>query len=175
MSGERVAFISDTHGRYVMVQRLVDMVVEFEVDTLVHLGDMDDEYVVSCFDHEAFEFKAIYGNHDRPRKTIAGVVSAFGEHLGNESLLYFGDQQFFVFHGNNPERAKAVAEYPNGIRYVVHGHSHEAQRLRTVRGDVLCPGVASMWLYDAEMDIWSWFTLDEEAVLAERQASELDD
>ncbi len=172
MSGDRVGFISDTHGRYVMTQRLVDMLVEFEVDTVVHLGDMDDEYVVEVFDCDQFEFKALYGNHDRPRKPIYEAVAEVGEHLGNESLLYFGNQQFFVFHGYSPERAEAVAEYPNGIRYVVHGHSHEARRVRTENGDVLCPGVASAWLYDTAEDIWSWVTLDEEAVMVERRVSE---
>ena len=159
MEYERVAFISDTRGRFVMTQNLVDMLHDYGVGTVVHLGDLDCPYVAELFSD--FDFRAVFGNHDRPRDEIQNAVSQNGEHLGNESMLSFSGNQFFVFHGQNTDRAENVANYPNGIQYVVHGHQDEALRERYGNGEVLVPGVESAWVYDGQHDKFAWATLNE--------------
>ena len=173
MDAERVAFVADTHGQFVMTQNLVDRIREENVDSVVHLGDIDDEHTVEHF--TVFDtFKAIFGNHDRPRTAIQDAVNEIGEHLGNEAMLHLNGQQLFIYHGEYPERGDNVAEYPNGVQYVLHGHQHETRRESFENGEVLNPGTASAWVYDSVDDDWEFVTLDEEMMYYEGRSEARD-
>ena len=154
MSADVVAFIANTHSQYEMSQRLVDLLADYAVETVIHLGDVDDVNTPRLF--REFDFKAVYGNYDRPPSEIADAVNQVGEHLGNEAILDYTGKQFFIFHGNNRQRAEAVADYPNGIQYVLHGFSHSVERESFDNGEVLCPGTGGAWVFYPQDDTFRY-------------------
>jgi putative phosphoesterase len=135
---QTVGIVSDTHGHVVNTQKAVRMLQSFDVDAVLHCGDIGSDQIPGYF--QCWPTHYVLGNVDWQRTQLAAAVeSAGGVFHGRFAALRAGGRKIALLHGDDEKR---LAEEINSERWdlVCHGHTHQASRRRAGKTLVVNPG-----------------------------------
>lgn len=142
----RIGLLSDSHGRAETTQRAVDLLLEAEVDVLVHLGDVGTEQVIDALvarldpgGELAPAVRVVFGNTDYDAASLSRYAQTLGvvadPVLGRLSL----DGKTIVYtHGHQPALVQEALD--EGVDYLFHGHTHRQSDHHVGRTRVINPG-----------------------------------
>ena len=133
----RLGIVSDTHGHVPYSADAVRMLAEFEVDTVLHCGDVGSGEVVRLFAKWPAHF--VTGNVDHGPTIRAAAAACGATFHGPFAALELGGVRIAVLHGDDTRR---LAETIEGGLYglVCSGHTHVAARRVVGSTVVLNPG-----------------------------------
>lgn len=134
----RIGIVSDTHSRLATVRRVVALLRERAVTTVLHCGDIECPAAVEVF--AGLDAHFVFGNCDDDRDGIRRAIAAAGltlhEPFGHLELA--GVKLAFV-HGDNHTLMRDV-ENSGHFDYLFYGHTHHAKEHRTGPTRVINPG-----------------------------------
>lgn len=132
----RIAVISDTHNRYPLVSKALQLIEERQADLIIHCGDIEDECVVEQFPaHTHF----VFGNCDHDKSLLRQTMKRTGATLHEPfGTLDIDGVSLAFIHGDN---SRMLRELENSdFDYVFHGHTHVANEHVTGSTRVINPG-----------------------------------
>ena len=132
-----IGVVSDTHGHLGATRQAVQLLENFEVDLMIHCGDVGPAAIVGLFTRWPTHF--VYGNMD-DRHGLAEAIRAAGQTWhGRFGSLELEGKRIAFLHGDVSHHVSdAVAS--DRWDLVCHGHTHEAAQAMLGRTIVLNPG-----------------------------------
>ncbi len=141
----RIGLLSDSHGRAVTTRLGVQALLGEGIDVLIHLGDVgtveviDELAVQRPGAGEAIPTHLVFGNTDWDAKALGD----YAEHLGMVidhpvGHLDVGGGELAFCHGHQASVMKQELAKP--VRYLCHGHTHQASDTRSGDTRVINPG-----------------------------------
>lgn len=166
----RVGLLSDSHGRAVITRKGVHALIDAGIDLLIHLGDIGtveviDELAVQQPDNgEQLPAMLVFGNTDWDARELGDYARQLGvrvDHPVGEIAL--PDGELVYCHGHESKVLnQALAR---DVRYLCHGHTHEASDSRCGRTRVINPGALcrsrryTVAVLDTEKDDLTFLTI----------------
>lgn len=131
-----IGVVSDTHGQTDYTLDAVRMLETFDVDAVLHCGDVGGAEIVELFKRWPTYF--VFGNVDDPRSLRRAIAAA-----GQTCCEYFGSLELSgvkiaILHGDDTARLAAASKEGYGL--VCHGHTHVAKQIQVGDTIVLNPG-----------------------------------
>ena len=120
----RLGVVSDTHGHVEHTRPAVRMLENFDVDVVLHCGDIGSIAVVELL--AAWPAHFVFGNCDSNLKSFAGAI----ENLGQTCHGQFGDLEFdgvrvALLHSHDGRRFRETLN-SGDYGLVCYGHTHVA-------------------------------------------------
>jgi putative phosphoesterase len=118
-----IGILSDSHGRFEITKRAIELLRSRGVDYLIHCGDVGEENIIDLLAGEppaAF----VWGNNDYDRERLAAYAKSLGVTcLDTFGLLELGGKRIAVTHGDH---LKLVHQATNdrSADYLLVGHTH---------------------------------------------------
>jgi putative phosphoesterase len=133
-----IGIVSDTHSRLATVVRVVSLLRQRGVTTVLHCGDIEDPSAVEPF--TGLDAHFVFGNCDGDRDGLRKAIAAAGLKLHEP----FGDLELAgvkiaFLHGDNWQLHRDV-ENSGHFDYLFYGHTHHAEEHRTGPTRVINPG-----------------------------------
>src|SRR5688572_22391971 len=117
----RLGIVSDTHGHVPYATEAVRMLEQFEVDVILHCGDVGSREIVRLFSKWPAHFVA--GNVDHGPTIRAAAAECGATYHGAMASLELSGVRIAILHGDDGRRlAEAVAGGEYAL--VCHGHTH---------------------------------------------------
>lgn len=136
--GPLIGVVSDTHGQTSYARAAARMLAEFDLQCVVHCGDIGSPSIVDIFG--PWQTHYVFGNVDEDLPALRAAMVAAG-HRCHE---YFGtlevqDRKIAFTHGDDARRLREAAD---GGQWdlVCYGHTHVARQERRGRTLLLNPG-----------------------------------
>jgi len=142
----RIGLLSDSHGRAATTQRAVRLLLDKQVDLLLHLGDVGTVDVIDALIEQIDEagdldpqVHAVFGNCDWDADAMARYADSLGVAVDHPVGRLKVDGKTLVFQHGHQEAAmdQALAE---GVDYLCHGHTHRQRDERVGETRVINPG-----------------------------------
>lgn len=133
----RIGILSDTHNELQATQAAVRVFESFDVDLVIHCGDIGSKDVISLF--SAWPLHFVFGNMDDPRalrEAVRGNGQTCHERFGH---LNVAGRSIAFLHGDDSallQRTVRSGEWD----VVCHGHTHIAAKFSAGPTLVLNPG-----------------------------------
>lgn len=141
----RVGLLADTHDRIPAAAELVRRMVEQGVGMVLHAGDYCSPFLLTPLEAAQVSLAGVFGKNDGDRQgLLAKAAAAFGAELyESPHSVEVGGQRVLIVHDLSDAPRRSVESHA----VVVHGCSHQQQKV--TRGDTLLinPGEACGWLY----------------------------
>ncbi|MDY7110453.1 MAG: YfcE family phosphodiesterase [Planctomycetota bacterium] len=133
----RIGILGDSHGRIAITARAVEALLEAGAETLIHLGDIEDERVIDeLAGHRAH---LVFGNCDWDTDALARHAERLGVIVDDPiGRLEVASRRMAFTHGHRPELMRQALE--DGIDYLLHGHTHELRDERVGSTRIINPG-----------------------------------
>jgi putative phosphoesterase len=133
----RIGILADSHGRAEITARAVHALLEAGAETLIHLGDIEDERVIDeLAGHRAH---IVFGNCDWDAKTLARYAASLGVIVDDPiGYLDVASKRLAFTHGHLPELMRQALE--DGADYLLHGHTHRVRDEQVGSTRVINPG-----------------------------------
>lgn len=133
----KIAILSDTHGRTATVEQALRLLEPYQVELILHCGDIDDAETIALFPANTH---FVFGNCDADRSGIRAAVEELGATLHEPfgHLELEGTSIAFV-HGDDARLLRDL-EQADTFAFVFHGHTHLAREHRVGRTRVINPG-----------------------------------
>lgn len=134
----RIGIVSDTHSRYVTVEKVVARLRQEAIDLVLHCGDIEDADTVWQFEGLTVHF--VLGNCDDDRVSLRHAIQDINGRLHEPfGQLELASQRIAWLHGHD-RRLMIELEGSDRFDYLFYGHTHEAKQHRTGRTLVVNPG-----------------------------------
>jgi len=134
----RIGILSDTHSRYATVERVLCLLREHAVDTVLHCGDIEDAGTVRLFEGLTAHF--VFGNCDVDQHGVRRAVLEIGATLHEPfGKLDVAGSRIAFLHGDNKSLMQQV-EQSGDYDFLFYGHTHKAAEHRTGPTRVINPG-----------------------------------
>jgi len=115
--------VGDTHNRILNVEIIVDLFNSYEVDTVIHTGDITQAKTLSKFSRLNCKLLGVYGNNDLEEKGLEKVAKEKGFSLCNPPLfLSRGGKKIAIFH--EPDEIEEIIYKKPYLDLIIHGHTH---------------------------------------------------
>lgn len=133
-----IGILSDSHGRFRVVSRALDLFDSLGVEHIIHCGDVGDESVFDEFVGRPLTF--VWGNTDVPSAALCAYLKDL--HIdppnGVPTRIELGGKRFAVFHGHEHDLGRTLQS--RDLDYILHGHTHVRRDERYGRCRVINPG-----------------------------------
>ena len=142
----RIGLLSDSHGRAKTTRKAVQLLLERDVDVLIHLGDVGTVEVIDAIverlgaaDHPEPPIHLVFGNTDWDIGPLGDYARRLGVSVDHPVGRMAFDGAVLVFQHGHVQAAmdQALAE---GVRWLCHGHSHAIRDERIGSTRVINPG-----------------------------------
>ncbi len=135
----KIGVISDTHGDAVSTRRALNLLATFQVDLILHCGDVGNE-LLPLFDGRKVHLVA--GNMDDPDSLRAAIVDPGHTFHGQLAALQIEGCRVALLHGHDVKLLRHTI-HSGHWDLVCHGHTHAFSRSREGSTLVLNPGAVS--------------------------------
>lgn len=133
-----VGVVSDTHGHILNAQKAARMLESFDVDAVLHCGDIGSVDIPQLF--RMWPTHYVLGNVDSQSQRLVEAIEAAGGCLhGRFAGLSAARRRIAMLHGDDVDRLDAEIHSGNWD-LVCHGHTHLAKAFRQGDALVLNPG-----------------------------------
>ncbi|MCE9544500.1 MAG: YfcE family phosphodiesterase [Planctomycetia bacterium] len=130
-----LGIISDTHGHVEFLRGAVAMLAEFEVDEVLHCGDIGSTAIVRMLAEWPTHYVLGNCDDDEDVPELRAAMEAAGHTLhGRFAALERGGKRIAIIHGDDGRRLEETIA-GGQFDLVCHGHTHMARCER--RGEVL--------------------------------------
>ncbi|MFM8272587.1 MAG: metallophosphoesterase family protein [Gemmata sp.] len=134
----RIGVVSDTHDRQEAVAEAVRLLMEQQVELVLHCGDIESPETVRAFKPIHTHF--VFGNWDKDKaKLAAAIKDAGGTHYDSFGALTLCDKRIAWVHSHERHQLRQL-ENADYFDYVFYGHTHVREQHRTGRTLVANPG-----------------------------------
>jgi putative phosphoesterase len=134
----RIGVVSDTHDRQEAVAEAVRLLLEQQVELILHCGDIESPETVRVFKPVPTHF--VYGNWDKEKvKLSAAIKDIGGTHYDSFGVLTLADKRVAWVHSHERHQLRQL-ENADYFDYVFYGHTHVREQHRTGRTLVANPG-----------------------------------
>jgi hypothetical protein len=133
----KIGIVSDTHGNVTNARAAADLLRSFEIELVIHCGDVGSVDVIGCFADWPTHF--VFGNVDDPT-VLADEIHAAGQTCHDRfGSISPADVSIAFLHGDDLARLdEAITS--GRWKIVCHGHTHVARELLVGDTLVLNPG-----------------------------------
>ena len=133
----KIAVLSDTHSRTENIQAALRLIKPYEVELLLHCGDIEDAAPISLFPSNTH---FVFGNCDYDRAGIKAAINKIGATLHDPfGHLELAGQSIAFLHGDD-HGLLCDLEHSGVYDFIFHGHTHIAKEHQTGRTRVINPG-----------------------------------
>jgi putative phosphoesterase len=134
----RIGVISDTHGHVELTRPAVRMFESFDVEAVLHCGDIGSAEVVRLFN--AWPTHFVFGNCDDDRGELTAAIEAARQTCHGEfGELELGGVRIALLHSHDRRRFRETCD-SGDYGLVCYGHTHVAAIDRRGKTIVLNPG-----------------------------------
>lgn len=142
----RIGLLSDSHGRAVTTRLGIQALLASGIDLLIHLGDVGSVEVIDELaavqqpgDGQSIPTRLVFGNTDWDAKALGDYANHLGITVDHPVGQIELDGGTLVFcHGH---QARVLNEaLARGVRYLCHGHTHQASDTLSDTTRVINPG-----------------------------------
>jgi len=134
----KLGVVSDTHGHVPNTRAAVNMLAAFEVDVVLHCGDIGAADIVPLF--ESWPTHFVLGNVDYGSKDLVEEIGRCGQHHhGRFGQLELADVRIAWLHGDDSRLLEQTIR-SGEHQLVCHGHTHVAEQRLVGKTIVLNPG-----------------------------------
>ena len=152
-----VGIISDTHNDIEATEKALKIMVERNVEALVHAGDITSPRMLEFF--KGFDCYIVLGNGDLiDRDDIRKMALELGMRPAEEKAEFsLGGKRFALFHGHNVPLFRDAVSSGN-FDYIIKGHTHFFENYVTNNCRIINPGAlyrrdeSSFVILDIESD-----------------------
>ena len=134
-----MAVVSDTHDNPSTIQRALPIFRDYDVDLVLHCGDVVSPEIVGYF--RGFRTEFVFGNCDEGREAeLAEAIEAIGgrSHGVSGEIEWHGKRIFFT-HGNRA-RLLEDAVYSGEYDLTCSGHLHTREERTYENTKIINPG-----------------------------------
>ena len=142
----KIGLLSDSHGRASTTQRAVNVLMDQDIDMLVHLGDIGSIEVIDAL-VDRVEVNGslkppvhiVFGNVDWDAKSLARYAESLGIIVDDPvGRITAGNKTVSFTHGHvEAAMQQALAE---GVDFLFHGHTHRTRDELIDNTHVINPG-----------------------------------
>ena len=141
----KIGLLSDSHGQSSTTRRGVDLLLARGAQLLIHLGDIGTAQVIDALAVESpahgdrVETHLVFGNTDWDTAalgTYAQELGLFVDHPTGRITVETGELVYC--HGHEPKLVSSALAQK--VKYLCHGHTHEASDTHRGRTRVINPG-----------------------------------
>ncbi len=134
----RIGVVSDTHDRLDTVAEAVRLLIEQDVELILHCGDIESPETVRVFKPIPTHF--VFGNWDKDKpKLITAIREIGGTHSESFGALELLGKRVAWVHSHERQQLRQL-ENADFFDYVFYGHTHVREQHRTGRTLVANPG-----------------------------------
>ncbi len=142
----KIGLLSDSHGRATTTRRAVQVLLEQQVQRIVHLGDIGTVEVIDALVEDLDEagrvrppVHVVFGNTDWDGPALGRYAEGFGIQVDHPVGRLTVDDRVVVYqHGHqSASMQQALAEE---VDYLCHGHTHRTRDERRGRTRLINPG-----------------------------------
>jgi len=134
----KIAVVSDTHGHIENTARLIQQLDHFEIEAVLHCGDIGTSEIVTMFASWPTHF--VFGNCDHDHVSLRHTIKQAGQHCHDLfGELELGGRSIALLHSHDAERFIKVIN-ANTYDMVCYGHTHCAEQHLVGKTLVLNPG-----------------------------------
>ncbi len=134
----RIGVVSDTHDRQEAVAEAVRLLLEQEVELILHCGDIESPETVRVFKPIPTHF--VFGNWDKDKVRLAAAIKdTGGTHYESFGALTLCEKRIAWVHSHERHQLRQL-ENADFFDYVFYGHTHVREQHRTGRTLVANPG-----------------------------------
>jgi len=147
----KIGVISDTHDNVSAIKKVVEKLLNMEVDMVFHCGDIISPFVVKEFKPIGKILNITFGNNDGDVFTLTNRLSSIGAKIYNTpSIIEIEDRVIFFMHGfNGVDLTKKIVysmAKSNDYDIILYGHTHFAE-IKTINDTLIInPGEVSGYL-----------------------------
>jgi putative phosphoesterase len=134
----RIGVVSDTHDRHEAVAEAVRLLMEQQVELVLHCGDIESPDTVRAFKPVPTHF--VYGNWDKDKAKLSAAIKEIGgTHYDSFGFLTLAGKRVAWVHSHERHQLRQL-ENADYFDYVFYGHTHVREQHRTGRTLVANPG-----------------------------------
>jgi uncharacterized protein len=134
----RIGVVSDTHDRQEAVAESVRLLLEQQVELILHCGDIESPETVRVFKSVPTHF--VFGNWDKDRAKLSNAIKDIGgTHYDSFGALVLDGKRVAWVHSHERHQLRQL-ENADFFDYVFYGHTHVREQHRTGRTLVANPG-----------------------------------
>jgi putative phosphoesterase len=134
----RIGVVSDTHDRSEAVAEAVRLLLDHQVELVLHCGDIESVETVRLFKPIPTHF--VWGNWDKDRAKLAAAVKAIGgTHHDSFGAIELAGKRIAWVHSHERHQFRQL-EHSDFFDYLFYGHTHVREQHRTGRTLVANPG-----------------------------------
>ena len=134
----RIGVVSDTHDRQEAVAEAVRLLLEQQVELILHCGDIESPDTVRVFKSVPTHF--VFGNWDKDKSRLAAAIKEIGgTHYDSFGFLTLSEKRIAWVHSHERHQLRQL-ENADYFDYVFYGHTHVREQHRTGRTLVANPG-----------------------------------
>lgn len=134
----QIGIVSDTHGQVEFTRAAIRMLESFEVEQVIHCGDIGGTAIVDLF--APWPTHYVVGNVDIDQQQLQDAITAAGQtYHGMFGQLSLDDRKIAFLHGHDEARLAATIN-SGAYDLVCHGHTHQATNYLVGKTRVVNPG-----------------------------------
>jgi hypothetical protein len=134
----RIGVVSDTHDRQEAVAESVRLLLEQQVELILHCGDIESPETVRVFKSIPTHF--VFGNWDKDKVKLAATIKDIGgTYYDSFGALVLAGKRVAWVHSHERHQLRQL-ENADFFDYVFYGHTHVREQHRTGRTLVANPG-----------------------------------
>ena len=115
--------VSDTHNNLKSIRNIVSIFNDWNVDFVVHTGDITTAKSLEEFSHLNSELYLVYGNNDRQESGLKEVADRNGFKIQEPPFKIFKNQRnIVIFH--EPDLIDDFLDKNDDIDLILHVHTH---------------------------------------------------
>jgi uncharacterized protein len=134
----RIGVVSDTHGQVQFAREAAEVLRPFEIEQLIHCGDIGSAGIVSAFGDWACHY--VLGNCDFDDGALEQAITGAGQTFhGRFGRLELAGRRIAFLHGDDGARFRQTTG-SGEFDLVCYGHTHVAEQHREGPTCVLNPG-----------------------------------
>ena len=119
----RIGVVSDTHNNTNNIKKVVSLFNEFQVDLVVHTGDITNSKSLELFSDLKSRFVCVLGNNDRFEKGLFEVATINNFKIKIPPyVMEEVDRKIAIFH--EPDEIESFLATSKNIDIIFHGHTH---------------------------------------------------
>jgi putative phosphoesterase len=134
----RIGVVSDTHDRQEAVAEAVRLLIEQQVELILHCGDIESPDTVRVFRPVPTHF--VFGNWDKDKAKLIGAIKEIGGAYSDSfGAIVLDGKRIAWVHSHERHQLRQL-ENADFFDYVFYGHTHVREQHRTGRTLVANPG-----------------------------------
>ncbi len=142
----RIGLLSDSHGRAATTSQAVRLLLEQQVDLLLHLGDIGSLEVIDAMIEQVDDqgrltppVRLVFGNVDWDADSLARYAVSLGVDVDHPMGWLELDGRTLVYqHGH--EQAGMDQALARGVDFLCHGHTHRPRNEKVGPTRLINPG-----------------------------------